>query len=122
LGRVVEVRAGRVRPFASRGRMWTSGIATLPVETAYVAIDGIAGDEHADRRHHGGPEKALFVYPVEHYPAWRSELGLCEMGAGAFGENLVLAGCDERAICVGDVVRIGEVVAEVSQPRRPCWN
>ena len=130
LGRVTQVRVGKVRAWGtgldeggSAERVWHSGIGTDPVSGAVpVYREGLAGDEQADRKHHGGPEKAVFVYPVEHYALWRAELDLPEIGPGGFGENLVLAGCDETEICLGDVVRIGELEAQVSQPRRPCWK
>src|SRR5206468_1859741 len=63
-----------------------------------------------------------FVHPAEHYPSWRAELGLPGIGPGAFGENFVLSGPDEHQVCLGDVLRVGDAVAQVSQPRRPCWK
>lgn len=130
LGRVIQVRAGGVQAWGgapeadgTTGRVWYSGIGTEPVTDAVlVDREGLPGDEQADRRYHGGPDKAVFVHPVEHYAAWRAELDLPEIGPGGFGENFVLAGCDETGICLGDVVRIGELEAQVSQPRRPCWK
>jgi MOSC domain-containing protein YiiM len=120
---LLEVRCGRVQEFREGTRVWASGIDTTPVDGAIVVgLDGITGDEQADRRHHGGPEKALFVYPSEHYSYWRRALDLGGIGPGGFGENLVVRGCTESDFCLGDVVRIGTVEAQVSQPRRPCWK
>ena len=83
---------------------------------------GLVGDSQADLRFHGGRNKAVLVYSGDHYPDWRSELGIAEMGPGGFGENLTVAGADERSVCIGDHWRIANVLFEVSQPRQPCWK
>lgn len=123
--RVVSVLVGPVQQYEEHGtgRSWTSAIdksaLTGPVR---VARNNIAGDDQADRRHHGGPDKAVFVYPSEHYPVWREELDLSSVGPGSFGENLVVTGLTEDEVCLGDVWDVGGVALQVSQPRRPCWK
>ncbi len=123
--RVVSVLVGPARRFeeSNTGRAWVSAInksaVTAPVR---VTQHGITGDEQADRRHHGGPEKAVFAYPSEHYPSWQEELDRPSMGPGAFGENLVVEGLTEHDVCLGDVWDVGTVRLQVSQPRRPCWK
>lgn len=86
---------------------------------------GLAGDEQADLRNHGGPDKALHHYPSEHYTIWREELpdkaALFE-GTGGFGENLSTFGLTESNVCVGDIFRIGSAIIQVSQARQPCWK
>jgi MOSC domain-containing protein YiiM len=62
------------------------------------------------------------AYSADHYPNWRDELNMPEMPHGAFGENLTIAGLSEESVCIGDVLRIGPVTFEVSQPRQPCWK
>ncbi|MCD6672278.1 MAG: MOSC domain-containing protein [Burkholderiaceae bacterium] len=86
--------------------------------------EGLDGDEQGDRRVHGGPDKAVHLYPREHYEPWIIELGaLPVLGApGAFGENLSTAGLLENDVCLGDTVRVGGVVLQVSQSRQPCWR
>lgn len=96
--------------------------AGAPVE---VAMCGLAGDEQGDRRHHGGPDKAIHQYPAEHYEAWRREL--CPVpaalaSAGGFGENLSTFGMTEADVCVGDVYGVGAATLQVSQARQPCWK
>ncbi|GHD20505.1 MOSC domain-containing protein [Nocardiopsis kunsanensis] len=122
--RVVSVHAGPVRRFDDgAGRSWVSAIGKSALSgPVRVAQDSLTGDEQADRRHHGGPDKAVFVYPCEHYPRWREELGLSSVGPGAFGENLAVEGLTEDEVCLGDVWHVGGVVLQVSQPRRPCWK
>src|SRR5436190_8891027 len=101
---------------------WTSAIHKDPVEgRVRLRRLNFEGDAQADLQVHGGPDKAVLAYSNEHYAAWRAELGL-DMNPGAFGENLTIAGQDERTVCVGDVYGLGEARLEVSQPRLPCWK
>jgi MOSC domain-containing protein YiiM len=85
---------------------------------------GLDGDEQADRRVHGGEDKALHCYPWSHYAAWSDELpGVARWRApGAFGENLSIEGLDEHGVCLGDRWRVGTAVVVVSQGRQPCFK
>ena len=104
-------------------RQWTSAIWKEPVEgRVWAGREGLSGDAQVHRAHHGGPERALLLYPADHYPRWRTEWGTREIGPGGFGENLTVSGLDEHAVCVGDVLQIGAVRLEVSGPREPCSN
>jgi MOSC domain-containing protein YiiM len=78
----------------------------------------LEGDRQADPALHGGHEKAIYVYPSEHYAYWRPLLG--ELPWGAFGENFTTEGLLETGIHIGDELRIGTVLLEVTQPRTPC--
>lgn len=120
---VHAVLVGRVAPLGPGGP--PSGIAKSLVAELIVGSGGILGDEQADRRHHGGPDKAVHHYAFEHYPAWRSAFAVppgCLAGPGAFGENLSTTGMVEDDVCVGDVWRFGTALLEVSQARQPCWK
>lgn len=100
-----------------------SGIDKRPVAGPIrVTRLGLAGDEQADRRHHGGPDKALHHYPAEHYERWRGELpGKAALFViGGFGENLSTRGLTEATVCLGDVWRLGGALLQVSQGRQPC--
>lgn len=127
LGRTIAVLRGRVqaypRPDGSPGA--SSAIAKQPVQGP-VAVHtlGLEGDEQADSRVHGGPDKAVHHYAQEHYPAWQAELGDVPMlrSPGAFGENLASTGVTESTLCWGDRVRIGSTLLEVAQSRQPCWK
>jgi MOSC domain-containing protein YiiM len=102
-----------------------SAIAKTPVPGPWrIGPLGLEGDAQADRAHHGGPEKALHHYPLDHYAAWRAELGdLALLDApGAFGENLSTQGWTEENVCVGDVLRFGAALLQVSQGRQPCFK
>lgn len=83
---------------------------------------GLIGDQQADLRVHGGPDKALHHYAADHYPAWRAELDRDDLGPGDFGENLSTTGMVEDALCIGDTLAIGGAVVQISQGRQPCWK
>ncbi|WP_142002481.1 MOSC domain-containing protein [Amycolatopsis cihanbeyliensis] len=78
------------------------------------------GDRQADQRVHGGPDKAVYAYPVEHYRAWAANGFALE--AGSVGENLSIAGADEQRVRIGDVWEWGTALLRVSQPRTPCYK
>lgn len=101
---------------------WRTGIFKEPVRGAiYLGKTNLDGDGQADLRHHGGPDKAVCVYPTSRYPYWRERLDR-ELPFGAFGENFSLEGTDEEEVCIGDVFCVGEARVQVSQPRSPCWK
>lgn len=120
---LLELRRGQRQPLGPKGVL--SGIYKEPVAGPLPALEeGLPGDEQGDRRHHGGPDKALHAYASEHYPFWARDFPeqAEHFRAGAFGENLVLRGVVEADICLGDRWRLGECLLEVSQGRQPCWR
>ncbi len=82
----------------------------------------LAGDGQADMENHGGPNRAVYCYPHEHYAYWSKELGRGDFEYGQFGENLTTQGLLENEVCVGDAFRVGEAVIQVTQPRVPCYK
>ncbi|HJV90803.1 MAG TPA: MOSC domain-containing protein [Holophagaceae bacterium] len=117
---LLEVRMGRVqeRPDA-QGRPLRSAIHKESVPgPVLLGSEGLLGDEVGDRKHHGGPDQALLAYARETYDLWAAEGR--PLAPGAFGENLLLSGLDDHAACIGDRLRIGEALLQVSQPRVPC--
>ena len=95
----------------------------------WCSFSGLEGDEQSDKRHHGGPDRALHYYPADHYPwwkTWQTALGLPAPRASwqpaAFGENLSGLGLTETQACIGDVYRLGEALIQISQPRSPCFK
>ncbi|KRC28987.1 MOSC domain-containing protein [Acidovorax sp. Root219] len=124
LGQVTAVLRGSAVPFSSRPGS-RSAIAKQAV-TGPVCVDaaGVQGDEQGDPRIHGGPDKAVHQYPLDHYALWRSELGHLPVleRPGAFGENIASTGMAETDLCWGDRVRMGGVLLEVTQTRQPCWK
>jgi MOSC domain-containing protein YiiM len=121
--RIISVNVGRPRTLEFDGRETTSAIVKEPVDgRVMVRRINLEGDGQADRRVHGGPDKAVYAYPVQHYAHWRAELGRDLSPFGYFGENLTVEGADEAEVLIGDVVRAGEALLEVSHPRVPCFK
>lgn len=89
-----------------------------------IGAEGLAGDAQADRRVHGGPEKAIHHYPAENYArlAERFPAIAVQLHPGSIGENIAIAGWNENNVCIGDVFRLGDARIQVSQPRTPCWK
>ncbi len=110
---------------ALAGSSHASGIDKHPVEDRlWLDIEGFAGDQQADRKHHGGPDKAVHHYAFDHYPSWTAEIGSREVLSrpGAFGENLSTSGITEEDVCIGDIFMLGSATVQVSQARQPCWK
>jgi MOSC domain-containing protein YiiM len=117
------VLAGKVAPLGSKGA--SSAIAKIVTPAPWrITRTGLAGDEQADLKNHGGPEKAIHHYPLDHYDVWRSEIGDHALldRPGAFGENLSTTGWTEENVNVGDIVRFGTAILQIAQGRQPCWK
>lgn len=120
--RLISVNVGRPRTVAYRGRRVRTAIDKAPVAgSAHVGRLGIDGDRPADRRFHGGEDKAVYAYPSEHYAYWARELGR-QFPWGHFGENFTVDGLLEHEVFIGDVLRVGDARLEVTQPRTPCFK
>ena len=120
--RVVAVSVGLPRQVIWRGRSVETSIFKSPVSgTVRVGPLNLDGDRQSDLTVHGGAEKAVYVYPSEHYEFWRKELPGVELPWGAFGENLTTEGLDE-SIHIGDLLLIGSAEFVVTQPRMPCYK
>ena len=122
--RVVSVNVGRPKQVGVRGgRPIMSAIGKIPVaHPVKVAGVNVEGDEQADRRVHGGPDKAVYAYAAEDTAWWSARLARPDLGPGAFGENLTLEGIDVTGALIGERWRIGTVELEVCQPRQPCFK
>jgi MOSC domain-containing protein YiiM len=121
--RVLSVNVGLPREVEWQGRRVRTSIWKEPVSgPVRVAALNIEGDRQSDLSVHGGREKAVYVYPGEHYDFWRRELEWPDLAPGAFGENLTTEGILEDEIRIGDRLRAGSVEFEVVQPRTPCYK
>ncbi|SHN60576.1 MOSC domain-containing protein [Erythrobacter sanguineus] len=123
---IEAVCTGTARPFNGTE---TSAITKRPREGAVqVLADGLAPDEQADRRVHGGAQMALHLYPLDHHAFWRDAIGDSPLldEPGSFGSNLAVNGLTEDMVHIGDRFRLGPktsgALIEVSQPRQPCWK
>jgi len=121
--RVLSVSVALARTVPWRGQAVRTGIYKAPTDRRVrVRRLGLDGDEQADLEVHGGPLKAVYAYPSEHYPFWRKELPGASLPWGAFGENLTVSGLSEDRVRVEDRFRIGTAVVAVTKPRFPCYK
>jgi MOSC domain-containing protein YiiM len=121
--KVLSVNVGRPRDVEWRSDIVETAIHKAPVP-GRVALErlNLQGDQQADLPVHGGPDKAVYAYPSEHYAFWREQLPSVSLPWGAFGENLSIEGLLEPAVRVGDLLRIGTTELVVTQPRMPCFK
>src|SRR5438045_5238588 len=121
LMRVVSVNVGLPREVLWKRRTVSTGIFKEPVAGRVMARRlNLDGDRQADLSLHGGPEKAIYVYPADYYEAWRQELPEMDLPWGMFGENLTVEGLRDDTVHIGDHFRIGSALVMVTQPRLPC--
>ncbi|MCM3709431.1 MOSC domain-containing protein [Sporosarcina luteola] len=119
---IISLNVGKPQDLQFGKKDVTTGINKKPVAVpVYLSKVNFDGDGQGDLVNHGGVDKAVCVYPYEHYPYWEEELGKT-LNVGAFGENLTLRGLTEDEVCVGDSFQIGDAVVQVSQPRQPCFK
>ena len=121
--KLISVNVGLPREVEWHGQPVTTGIFKEPVEGAVtIRRINLDGDRQADLTVHGGPEKAVYGYPSEHYEYWRGELPDQTFPWGKFGENLTTEGLLEEALYIGDRLKVGSAVLTVTQPRLPCYK
>lgn len=110
------------RPAPLPETMVLSAIRKAPVEgPVHLSQLGFAGDEQADLKHHGGPDKAVCVYAFDRYAYWENRLGR-PLNPSAFGENLTVEGLTEADVRIGAIYRVGGALVQVAQPRIPCFK
>jgi len=121
--KLLSINVGLPKEVFHEGRIIRSGIFKAPVEgPVRVHALNLEGDQQADLTIHGGPAKAVYVYPSEHYAYWRKELPELEFPCGSFGENLSTEGLLERDLNIGDHLCVGTVELVVTEPRLPCYK
>lgn len=119
--RIVSVNVGRPQTLPWRGQLITTAIFKSPVEGPVALVgNNFTGDEQADRRVHGGPNKAVYAYDRAHYEFWKTELPNYDFTDGNFGENLTTEGLTDDTVRLGDQFRVGTAVLMAAQPRFPC--
>ncbi len=117
---LISVNIGQERTQQNGNRLETTGIYKLPTQaSARVNSLGLEDDFVCDRKHHGGPDQAVYVYGLADYAWWSQELGR-EIVPGTFGENLTVSGLESAQFNIGDRLYLGEVILEVTAPRIPC--
>lgn len=121
--KLLSVNVSQLTTVAYKGRSVTTGIFKTPVANrVMVRRMNLDGDRQADLSVHGGADKAVYIYPSEHYATWAQELGRNDLQMGQFGENLTVEGMLEETVHIGDTFRVGGALLEVTQPRVPCYK
>jgi MOSC domain-containing protein YiiM len=122
--KLLSVNVGLPREVEWDGRIIRTSIFKAPVAgRVHVRKINLDGDEQSDLTVHGGVDKAVYVYPSEHYAFWRDQLPQADLSWGAFGENFTTQGAlDDNAVHIGDRFRIGAAEFVVTQPRIPCFK
>ncbi|MGV2827312.1 MOSC domain-containing protein [Myxosarcina sp. GI1(2024)] len=121
--KLVSLNVGLPREYEWQGKTVSTGIFKAPV-TGTIKLDTLNfnGDAQADLTVHGGIDKAVYAYPIEHYQYWRSQLPEVEFTCGIFGENLTISGLLETEVNIGDRFNLGSAELMVTQPRMPCYK
>ena len=119
----ISLFIGTVAPLPDSGR--PSGIFKHPVSTPiHLGRGGFCGDQQADLRVHGGPDKAVHLYPAAHYARLAKQFpeATDNLVPGSLGENISSAELDESVVRIGDIFQLGDALLQVCQPRSPCWK
>jgi len=121
--RLISVNVGLPRVVTIKGEPVSTGIFKEPVAgRVMLRTLNLDGDRQADLSVHGGPSKAVYAYPSEHYDFWKRELPGLKLPWGMFGENFTSAGLFESELNIGDRFRVGSAVVMVTEPRMPCYK
>lgn len=120
---LVSIQTGRIAPLGPKG-IPSGFVKTRRDGPVAIGTGGLDGDQRTDLGNHNAPDKAVYAYNTSSYPLWRAacpeHAALLE--PGGFGENLTVEGLDEAAVCIGDIVTIGAVRLQVTEPREPCFK
>lgn len=123
MAKVISLNLGLPRTVYFRGQAVTTGIFKEPIKGRIkLRRLNLDGDKQADLTVHGGPDKAVYAYPAEHYDYWKKRLPNMKLPWGMFGENFTTEGLLEDQVNIGDVFRIGSSEVVATQPRMPCYK
>lgn len=117
--KIINLAAGKPKEYNWNDKKELSGIGKSTVQAFEVKRTGIVGDDVANHKFHGGPDRAVCLYPFEHYAYWEEEFQK-KLILPAFGENLTATGMTEEQVCIGDIYKIGDTILQITQGRVPC--
>ncbi len=121
--KIISVNVDLPRLVLRNGEPVSTGIFKQPVDgRVMLRTLNLGGDRQADLSVHGGPSKAAYAYPSEHYDYWKQELPEMELPWGMFGENFTTVGLHETILNIGDKLRLGTATVMVTEPRMPCYK
>lgn len=121
--KVRSVNTGQPTIIEWRGKNVSTGIYKMPTPSAiYLGITDVESDSVVDRKHHGGIDKACYLYSTDHYPYWKQLYPDLPWNWGMFGENVSVDGLKESDLNIGDIIRVGKAEIQISEPRQPCYK
>nr|WP_321355183.1 MOSC domain-containing protein [uncultured Draconibacterium sp.] len=121
--KIISTNIAEARIIKWKGKVVPTGLYKFGVDKGiFLGNEDVKHDNVMDRRYHGGVDKACYLYSADHYQYWQKLYPDLELPWGMFGENLTIDGLHEKDINIGDTYKIGEAVAQVTQPRQPCFK
>ncbi|MFC2109081.1 MOSC domain-containing protein [Bacteroidota bacterium] len=118
--KVIATNIGERKKIIWKGTHFDTGIFKFPVPSIFLGKEDVEEDKVIDRESHGGVNKAVYMYSIDHYPFWKEQYKDLDWQYGMFGENISVEGLQETELHIGDVFKVGEAVVAVSEPREPC--
>jgi len=119
---IISVNIGKKSLIKWRGKDVKTGIFKTAVDSIYLENNDVKNDIVCDRKHHGGIDKACYLYSADHYKFWKDHYPSLGFEFGMFGENITIEGLNEKSIYIGDIYRVGGATVQVTQPRQPCFK
>ena len=120
--KVISTNISAPKTVIWKGKEEQTGIFKKPVSEIFLGKEDVDDDAVVDRKYHGGVDKACYLFTADIYDEWKRMFPDADWSLGMFGENLTVAGLDEREMYIGDQYQIGEALVEVSEPREPCYK
>lgn len=121
--KIISTNIGEPRVLQYDGKEVKTGLFKHPAEEpVFLGNEDVEKDHVMDRKHHGGVDKACYLYPADHYPYWQDLYPKLAFNWGMFGENLTVKGLYEADVNIGDVFQVGEAIVQATQPRQPCFK
>ncbi len=118
---VIATNIGQPTTVLKNGKKVQTGFYKNSVKEGIMLLKkGVVGDAVMDTKHHGGADKACYLYSADHYDFWKEKFPTLNWSWGMFGENLTIKGLQETEINIGDTFKIGTAIIQVTEPRRPC--
>lgn len=120
--KVLSVNTSKPQTITVNGKDEQTGYFKLPVESIYLGKTDVKNDSVVDREHHGGEDKACYLFGYNHYPFWKKKYPNTPFDFGMFGENITVENLDESTLKIGDTFQLGEAIIQITQPRQPCYK
>lgn len=120
--KVLSVNISKPTTIIINGKEEQTGYFKEPVDSIFLGTTDVKDDSVIDREHHGGEDKACYLYGYNHYDFWKSSYPKLAFDFGMFGENVTLEYLDESILKIGDTFQLGEAIIQITQPRQPCYK